>query len=50
MQHLKSTKENLKPSELIVITNYPENYPFIVQDALQAFCWQNTQTLHPFVV
>lgn len=50
-QHLKSTKENLKPGEFVVLMDFAENYSFVVQDAVQGFHWENSQaTLHPFVV
>ena len=43
-------KQNLA-NESIVILDFAENYNFIVQDAIQSFCWNNAQaTLCPFVV
>ena len=35
----------------IILIDFAENYSFLVQDAIQSFCWQNQQaTLHPFAV
>ena len=42
---------SLKPDELVVSTDFSENYAFILQDAAQSFHWNNTQaTIHPFFV
>ncbi len=49
--HLKSLKENLSPSEIVVLMDFAENYSFIVQDASQGFHWENSQaTVHPFAI
>ena len=50
-QYLKSLKASLKPNECIIILDFAENFSFVVQDAAQAFHWNNTQaTIYPFVV
>ena len=44
-------KNELKSNELIILMDFSENYSFVVQDAVQGFYWENSQTtLHPFVV
>ncbi len=36
---------------MVVLLDFAENFSFLVQDAVQAFHWDNRQaTLHPFVV
>ena len=48
--YLRSLKETLEPEDAIMILDYAENYSFIVQDAVQGFHRENSQsTLHPFV-
>ena len=48
--YLSSLKESISTDEAIIILDFVENYSFIVQDAAQAFHWDNSQaTLHPFV-
>ena len=48
--HLKVAKENLSENELIILLDFAENYSFVVQDAVQRFYWENSQTtLHPSV-
>ena len=50
-QYLKGLKASLKPNECIIILDFAENFSFVVQDAAQAFHWNNTQaTIHLFVV
>lgn len=47
----KSTKENLKPGEFVVVCDFSENYSFITQDAVQSAYYTTTQcTLHPFAI
>ena len=36
-------KEKLQPGELIILTDFAENYKFTVQDAVQGFHWSNDQ-------
>lgn len=49
--YFKTTKENLKKDEFLVISDFSENYTFVVQDEIQAFHWTNEQcTLHPFSI
>lgn len=49
--YLSDRKENLGEGEVIILLDFAENYSFVVQDAVQAFHWNNTQaTLHPFVL
>lgn len=41
----------MKPGELLVIQDFAENYAFVVQNAAQAFHWNNNQaTIYPVVV
>lgn len=48
---LRQKKESLKLGELIVIQDFAENYAFVVQNAAQAFHWNNNQaTIYPVVV
>ena len=50
-QYLKGLKASLKPNECIIILDFAENFSFVVQDAAQAFHWNNTQaTIHLVVV
>lgn len=50
-EFLKETKNNLKPNEFVVISDFSENYTFVVQDEIQAFHWANEQcTVHPIVI
>lgn len=39
-------KQNLKTNEFLVISDFSENYTFIVQNAVQSFHW----VIHPFVI
>ena len=49
-QFLKTTKEELKVNEYLVVCDFAENYSFIIQDEVQGFHWNNSQaTIHPFV-
>ncbi|KAK3915229.1 Asparagine--tRNA ligase [Frankliniella fusca] len=49
-KYLSYVKENLKEGEVIVVSDFSENYSFIVQDSVQGFYWTNDQaTVHPFV-
>lgn len=50
-QFLRQTKEELQEGEFVVISDFSENYLFVVQDAIQAYHWSNKQcTLHPFSI
>ncbi len=47
---MRQMKEELGEGEFLVVSDFAENYSFIVQDAAQSFHWNNSQaTLHPFV-
>ena len=49
-QYLQSRKESLVAGEFLVIGDFSENFSFVVQDAAQAFHWNNNMaTIHPFV-
>ena len=49
--YLRLLKNELKSNEFIILMDFSENYSFVVQDAVQGFYWENSQTtLHPFVV
>ena len=51
MNFLKETKTNFKFGECVIVLEFAENYPFLVQDAAQGFHWNNSQaTTHPFVI
>lgn len=44
-------KNDLKPGEVLVTLDFAENYSFVVQEAAQAFHWNNDQaTLCPMVI
>ena len=48
--YLRLLKNELNSNELIILMDFSENYSFVVQDAVQGFYWENSQTtLHPFV-
>ena len=48
--YLTQRKELLLDNEYIVMTDFAENYSFVLQDAVQGFHWNNAQaTVHPFV-
>lgn len=48
---LKESKEKLAQNEFIVISDFAENYTFLVQDEIQAYHWANDQcTMHPFCI
>lgn len=48
---LKESKEKLANNEFIVISDFAENYTFVVQDEIQAYHWANDQcTIHPFSI
>lgn len=50
-EFLKTTKDSLKPQEFVVISDFAENYSFVVQDEIQLYHWNNKQcTLHPFSI
>lgn len=47
----KNQKGNLSHNEGIILSDFAENYSFLVQDTAQGYHWDNSQaTLHPFVV
>lgn len=44
-------KNSLKEGEFLVSGDFAENYAFVIQDAAQAYHWNNKQaTIHPYVV
>ena len=48
---LHECKEKLVKNEFIVISDFAENYTFVVQDEIQAYHWVNDQcTIHPFCI
>ena len=48
---LNYLKQNLELHEAIIILDFSENYSFVVQDAVQGFHWNNTQsTIHPIAI
>ena len=49
--YLSDSKDNISENVAIVMLDFAENYSFVVQDAVQGFHWDNSQTtLHPFAV
>ena len=49
-QDPKGLKASLKPNECVIILDFADNFSFVVQDAAQAFHWNNSQaTIHQFV-
>ena len=49
--YLRTRKENLQHNEAIIILDFAENCSFVIQDAVQGFNWEISQsTLHPLVV
>lgn len=48
---LKKTKENLKKDEFVVISDFSQNYSFVIQQATQSSYWKTRQaTIHPFCI
>lgn len=48
---LKTTKDNLKEGEFLVICDFAENYSFVMQDEVQSHHWNAKQaTIHPFMI
>ena len=44
------TKESLQPGEYLVVADFSENYSAVIQDEIQSYHWNSTQTtIHPFV-
>lgn len=49
-EHIRNMRQNLQKSEILVHTNFSENFAFIVQNAAQAFHYNNDQcTVHPVI-
>ena len=49
--YLKSLKENIPENEVIILSDFAENYRFVEQDAVQGHHWDNSQaTVHTFAV
>lgn len=49
-EYIKNLKDNLKDGEVVIHTDFSENYAYIAQDAAQAFHYNNDQcTVHPMV-
>ena len=48
---LKDRKTKLQHDQALVICDFSENYAMVIQDAVQAFHWTNTQaTIHLFAI
>lgn len=48
---LKTTRNNLKDGEFLVVCDFSENYSFVLQDEVQSHHWNVQQaTIHPFVI
>ena len=49
-QFLRSLKEQLEEGQVIMLSDFSENYGFVIQDAAQGYHWTNSQaTLHPSI-
>ena len=49
--YLTRLKESLSANQVIILLDFAENYSFVVQDAVQAYHYNNSQaTLHPAVI
>ena len=49
-QFLWSLKEQLEEGHVIMLSDFGENYGFVIQDAAQGYHWTNSQaTLHPSI-
>ena len=49
--HHTYIQENLPQNTAIVLLDFAKNYSFLIQDAIQGFYWDNSQTtLHPFAI
>ena len=50
-QYCKKLKSELKPGEFLVTADFAENCALVVQEAVQAFHWNNNQaTLFPLII
>ena len=50
-RYFTEVKENLATGEMVLVQDFAENFAFVIQDAAQAFHWNNDQaTLFPTVV
>lgn len=50
-KYYKHVKENLKLNEFVVVSDFSENFTFVMQEAVQAYHWANAQcTIHPFCI
>jgi hypothetical protein len=50
-EFLKDLKQQLELHELIIISDFSENYSFVVQEAVQGYHWANQQwTVHSFCI
>ena len=48
--YFQDTKDNLQEGEVLTVSDFAENYSFVVQDEAQSFHWNNSSvTLHPLV-
>lgn len=48
---LNKKKNELEPGECLVISDFSENYAFIIQDSIQGAHWNNDQvTIHPMAI
>ncbi|KAK6191045.1 hypothetical protein SNE40_002794 [Patella caerulea] len=48
---LKQKKEVLVDGEFVVIGDFSDNFPFVVQDVAQGYHWNNAQAaIHPWVI
>ena len=49
-QFLRSLKEQLEEGHVIILSDFSENYGFVIQDAAQGYHWTNSQaTLYPSI-
>lgn len=47
--YFRQVKKNADVGEIIIVTDFSENYSFVLQNSIQGVHWNNTQeTIHPF--
>ena len=50
-KYLKTHKEKLDDTKIILLCDFAENFTFVIQDEIQSYHWtQNQATLHPIVM
>ena len=50
-KYLKTRKENLDDTTVILLCDFAENFTYVIQDEIQSYHWtQNQATIHPIVM